>query len=425
MTMDDKKRILVVEDEAIVAENLRRTLEDAGFLVPAIARNGGEAMEMIRRHRPGLVLMDIVLEDSDRDGIELQKAIREEFSLPVIFLTALSDRGILDKAKDTYSYGYLLKPVNEKELVIAIETALKRHELEEALRRSEEMFRTIFESSPIGIELYGPDGTLLHANGSCLDIFGVESVETVRGFNLFEDPNVSEEHRQGIRLGNPVRYETLFDFDRVRKLRLYETSRSGSAYLDVLITPLHIGGRGAFHGYLVHVQDITSRKIYENTLQELSLIDQLTGLYNRRGFLKLASQHAGIAGRNGTKMSVIFIDLNNMKRINDTHGHPEGDRALIQAAGALRKTFRTTDVLARWGGDEFAVLMVNAKDGSDDIADKRLERSIAEVNAEGLLKEPLGLSWGIVRFDPELKESIEDVVARADREMYRHKRREN
>lgn len=423
--MDDRKRILVVEDEVLVAENLRRTLEDAGFHVPAIARNRDEAVEMIGLHRPGLVLMDIVLEGSDCDGIELQKQIRDNFSLPVIFLTALSDKGILDKAKDTYSYGYLLKPVNEKELMITIETALKRHELEEALRLSEEMFRTMFESSPIGIELYGPEGKLLHVNNACLEIFGVQNVGVVRGFNLFEDPNVSGEHKQRLLLGEALRYEVLFDFDQVREMGLYETSRSGAAHLDVLITPLRGDGRGAFRGYLVHVQDITSRKIYENTLQELSLVDQLTGLYNRRGFLKLASQHAGIADRNGTKMSVIFIDLNNMKRINDTHGHPEGDRALIQAAGVLRRTFRTTDVLARWGGDEFAVLMVNAKDGSGGIVDERLERSVAEVNAEGLLKEPLGLSWGAARYDPQLKESIEEVVARADGEMYRHKRRAN
>ncbi len=418
----EKRRILIVEDEALVAENTRRLLMDAGYDVPCTARTCEEAIQKAREFRPHLVLMDIVLDESGCDGVDLQKQIHEELSIPVIFLTALSDRGIVDRAKDSYSYGYLLKPVSEKELMITVETSLKRHELEESLRLSEEKFRSIYESSPIGIELYNADGRLVSLNTACMEIFGLESAESVRGFNLFEDPNIPDDEKKKLSAGETIRYEALFDFELVREKKLFPTSRTGTITIDVLITPLSETGRGSFHGYLVHVQDITPRKVYENTLRELSLVDQLTGLYNRRGFLKLAGQHSNIAERNGERLSIVFLDLNGLKKINDTHGHQEGDRALIQAASVLRISFRNSDVLSRWGGDEFAVLMVNAKNGYDESVEKRLLGSIHDINREGLLKEPLSISWGAVPYEPGKGQNIEDIIIKADEEMYRHKR---
>ncbi len=419
--MDTAPGILIVEDEVLVAENLKVTIEDAGYRVTGTARNRNEAMDTLRASDTDLVLMDILLEDGKCGGIDLEKTIHEEFRTPVIFLTALSDRETLDRAKESHSYGYLLKPIHEKELLIAIETALKRHNLEKALRLSEEKFRSIYEASPIGIELYGPDGRLTQANNACLRMFGAEDLDDVQVFNLFDDPNLPVEVRELLLKGETVRYESTFDFSTVRDQKRNRTAKRGTLTLDVLITPL-TGRSKRKEGYLVHIQDITSRKIFENTLRELSLTDQLTGLYNRRGFLKLASQHAAIASRTGEPLTVYFLDLNGMKRINDLFGHGEGDRALILTAGVLRKTFRNTDVLARWGGDEFAVLMVDAKKGWEESVGNRLSEAVEEVNAEGRLKHPLGLSWGFSSYDPGEGESIEDVVSRADQAMYRHKR---
>lgn len=131
---------------------------------------------------------------------------------------------------------------------------------EEALRISEKVFRTVFAESPIGIELYDRAGRLIEVNRSCLDIFGLNSIEQVKGFSLFEDPNITEEAKKSLSEGRMVRYESAFDFEKVKRLRLYETSKSGTAWLDVLITPL--GGIG----YLVQVQDITRRREAEESL---------------------------------------------------------------------------------------------------------------------------------------------------------------
>lgn len=413
-------KVLIIEDDGIIAHMLTNMLEDAGYLVAGIATNckGGE--HIARETKPDIALVDIMLADVDCDGIDLEHSLRTEMHIPVIFITALSDTSLPVRLQDTHCYGFLSKPVTAHELIINIASALKRHSLEKALRKSEEKFRLIYESSPIGIELYDEQGVLLDANRACLDIFGVSSADEVRGFKLFEDPNVSDDLKEKLRNGETVRYEAPFDFGLVRSLNLYHTSKSGIIHLDVLITPLRTNDNGIY-GYLVQVQDITARTLYENTLRELSMVDQLTGLYNRRGFIKLAEQQMNLAKRNGERMMLFFIDLNNMKKINDQFGHPEGDKALILTAGILRKTFRTTDIISRWGGDEFAVLMINAKEGCGDNIGIRLTEAIKETNSEAILKTELGLSWGCASISPEGNDEIETLIARADQAMYYHK----
>jgi PAS domain S-box-containing protein len=138
----------------------------------------------------------------------------------------------------------------------------------EALAASEERFRDIFEASPIGIEIYDAQGDLITANKSCLEIFGVSDVGQVKGFKLFEDPNITDEVKQRLRNGETIRYETPFDFEKVKQLKLYDTSKSGLIYLDALITPLTSTGNKVHSGYLVQVQDISERKKTEEALRE-------------------------------------------------------------------------------------------------------------------------------------------------------------
>ena len=141
-----------------------------------------------------------------------------------------------------------------------------KRNLAKALCAGDERFKSIFDESPIGIELYDADGLLMDANPACLRMLGVADLAQVKGFKLFEDPNLPDKAKAKLRRGKPVRYEAPFDFEKVKALRLYETSKSGIVHLDVLITPVGVKRKAAPQGYLVQVQDITERKRAENAL---------------------------------------------------------------------------------------------------------------------------------------------------------------
>jgi diguanylate cyclase (GGDEF)-like protein len=159
-------------------------------------------------------------------------------------------------------------------------------------------------------------------------------------------------------------------------------------------------------------------------LQSLSLVDELTGLYNRRGFMAVTEQHLASIRRNQKVPVILYADLDGLKRINDSLGHPEGDRALVQTAELLKETFRTSDTIARLGGDEFVVLAGIGKEESSDSLTARLQEKFLAHNSQTNRPYHLSISVGVVHFDAD-ESSIEEVTARADRIMYEDKRRKH
>ena len=135
-------RIMIVEDEAIVALDLQHKLKTLGYAVSGVASSGEEAVRKVPQTRPDLVLMDIKLK-GDMDGIEAAQRIRDEFNIPVVYLTAYSDENTLQRAKVTEPAGYLLKPFKDREVYATIEMALYKHKMEMELKKSAQRFATI------------------------------------------------------------------------------------------------------------------------------------------------------------------------------------------------------------------------------------------------------------------------------------------
>lgn len=159
-----------------------------------------------------------------------------------------------------------------------------------------------------------------------------------------------------------------------------------------------------------------------SALRSLSLIDDLTGLYNRRGFADLGEQYLKLARRTARGVTMVFLDLDRFKTINDSLGHHVGDRALMKVADILRATFRRSDIVARLGGDEFAVLALEASGESADLLLDRLRERFREFNRTSREPYQLAVSIGMARHDGDSRIRLEDLLAEADNAMYEEKR---
>jgi two-component system, cell cycle response regulator len=156
-------------------------------------------------------------------------------------------------------------------------------------------------------------------------------------------------------------------------------------------------------------------------LKSLALMDPLTGLYNRRGFLTIAGQQLQLAQRTKKNLYIAFIDINQLKLINDTLGHQQGDQAIADAASVLRQTFRSSDVLARMGGDEFVALGIDAAPGTAEALRERLGKTLAHFCLTHPRPYRLSLSLGMASCDPAAGCTLDELLSRADATMYREK----
>jgi diguanylate cyclase (GGDEF)-like protein len=168
--------------------------------------------------------------------------------------------------------------------------------------------------------------------------------------------------------------------------------------------------------------ELSDRWKLEEKLRTASMTDELTGLLNRRGFLTFAQKQWGMADRQQRNFSVIYMDLDEMKKINDEFGHKEGDQALTDISNILKKTFRASDLIARIGGDEFTVLITEPRGSAiESTVARHIEDNLRIHNEQTEKKYKLSVSMGIVHYDPLQPCSIEELLDRADSLMYEHK----
>jgi len=189
-----------------------------------------------------------------------------------------------------------------------------------------------------------------------------------------------------------------------------------SVILAVLLSPMLY-----LFIYRPMVMQFDQIKISEVRMRELALNDMLTGLYNRRGFLTFAAQLLKLSNRAQRGFILIYADMDNLKWTNDAYGHDAGDRALVCIADVLKKTFRGSDVIGRVGGDEFAILALEAKAESLDALRKRLKENLKKTkyNVDSTYK--LTFSLGIIYYNPEKPQTIEELLRCADMLMYEEK----
>ncbi len=164
------------------------------------------------------------------------------------------------------------------------------------------------------------------------------------------------------------------------------------------------------------------QSLLDKELQSLALTDDLTGLYNRRAFLALATQQVRQVRRQGKGLLLFFADIDKLKNINDTFGHREGDYAILRAAEALERSFRDSDIVARLGGDEFAALALEVSKQDQEVILRRLAKNLRNSSNDGS-RLRLSVSVGVARLEPHRNMSIGELMEQADAAMYQEKRR--
>lgn len=169
------------------------------------------------------------------------------------------------------------------------------------------------------------------------------------------------------------------------------------------------------------LQDLSEIVISELVSQQAAVQDSLTGILNRRGFEMLAQKTMANCARYGWKSTLVFLDLNKFKEINDTHGHKEGDQALANFSNLLSHIVRESDIVARLGGDEFVIMLMNSDEFKARYKVECLMKRINEHNSVVDQPYELSASYGIVEYKPDLHKNLEDLISAADQLMYKNK----
>ncbi len=287
----------------------------------------------------------------------------------------------------------------------------------QAMQRDEERrmyLESILKAAPDAIVTLDAEQRVVEWNPGCKALFGYTSDEAVGELldDLIAQDDVLEEaqnYTQMVQKGH--------DLAATETVRY----RKDGSPVEVILagSPIMVGDKmiGAVGVYT----DISERVRMENALRAMALRDDLTGLYNRRGFNVLAEQHLKVANREKRRLILLYGDVDNMKHINDTLGHLKGDQALRMIARSLQGTFRKSDIVARIGGDEFVVLALESEKAHPEELIHRLEKHLRIIKQQDENNIPVSISMGWSIYDPHRASTLDELLILADKAMYNRK----
>lgn len=283
---------------------------------------------------------------------------------------------------------------------------------EKVLQESEEKYRSLVESTDDSIYLVDKDCRYLFMNRNHLMRINLDGREYDK--LTYDDLHTPEEtlaFHQKVSKAISARESLQFEYKSKRNKRHF--FQTFSPVLDQT---------GEVEAIMVVSKDITRLKEIEDQQRTLSITDELTGFYNRRGFYALTEMQINLADRLGNGMYLLYADLDNLKNINDTHGHQEGDRAIIEVSKIIDENYRRSDVIARIGGDEFVILPVGDSRDSVEMISARLQKVLDAYNEKSVLPYKVSLSIGIAYYDPQNPCTVDELLEKADKSMYEQKK---
>ncbi|GJD16659.1 response regulator receiver modulated diguanylate cyclase with PAS/PAC sensor [Rivularia sp. IAM M-261] len=415
----DCPKILVFEDSKVLAIDIRNSLLSLGYAVSDIIDSGSSAIEKVAETQPNLVLMDICLA-GDIDAIAVGNIIRTKFHIPVLYLMEYTVEPNLYQNHRSEPFSHIFKPFAEKDLHNAVEMALYKHHIETKFEVEQQRMLSVINSMGSAVVITGISGDVQVIN---------RIAETLTGWK--EEEVIGKHITQVLKLvdndtGEEIDYLVRQAIKQGQVLNLPENCVLINKNGDLIpigdnVAPIR-DRDGNITGAVIVFQDISQRKQKEEHLVRNAFYDALTSLPNRVLFLdRLRQVFERAKRRNNYHFAVMFLDLDGFKGINDRYGHSMGDDLLVHVASRLNSCVRSGDTVARFGGDEFAVLL-------EDIKNVHLATSVA-IRIQESFKEPLHLkgyeliasaSIGIALSSKNHEEPL-NLLNDADIAMYRAK----
>lgn len=394
--------ILLIEDDSNYSQLLQRKFQyinDYEFDIK-LSDCLLDGLNQLNIEDIDIVLLDLNLPDSW--GIETFKKIYDNNSnTPIIILTGSDDKQMALEAIRLGAQDYLVKgELNINHLVRSVNYAIERNKIVKfnddikELNKDHKKFIYMLDNNIDGILVIDKNYTICYANKSAEKIY-----------------NQSSENLIGTPFGNPV--------VKGEKTEIETFDTSGAKHV-VEMSVAEIVWEGET-SYLASLRDISEHKKKQEALYALSNKDDVTGLYNRRGFQSLAIQHIKLAKQTKSGLIIVVLDIDGLKQINDRFGHMVGTKAIIETAEILQQTFRESDIISRLGGDEFVVLTTITIPDDFKVIESRLKKIIMDHNAKKDRPYNLSISMGTAHYDPINPVSLNELLNQADKSMYAYK----
>jgi diguanylate cyclase (GGDEF)-like protein/PAS domain S-box-containing protein len=430
-----QEKILIVDD---CPENMRllsRILTSRGYEVCTAVR-GDDAIHLAQEAKPNLVLLDINMPEMDGYAVCVQlKSDGRTQNLPVIFISALDDTEDKVKAFRAGGVDYISKPFQMEEVLARVQVHLTLQRLRNQLRstnqelegrikeltRSQKKLREREAWLSAFIQALPTLSFIYDEDGRYLETFATET-QLLRA---------NEENLKGRLISEvmpPLEAKLMMD-------AIHHAIETGKTQIIEYKIPVLAGDERWFEGRIAPMEtnasgrkqvvfiatEITDRVQLYQEVQRLATQDTLTSCFNRRHFMHLAEQEFQRTLRYGRCLSMLMFDIDHFKRLNDKHGHPAGDRVLCALVALCQSHLRTTDILGRYGGEEFVILMPEICGENGLQAAERLRKEIEEMKPD----TPAGrlsvtVSIGVSGFDKtsDSFRNMEVLVTRADQAMY-------
>lgn len=416
--MTEKIFIVLIDTDAQSATSIQRKLDvsqDAVFDIKVLPRLKPE--EASEYSQADAVIFH--LSSFAESGEEIFSSARKNIGphVPILLVAHTKSEPLARELMQKGAQDYLLQEeLTPKLLSHTLHYLVKIAKQEKASRENSEQYRMMIENSSDIITLVDKQGKIIFESPAIEKVFGYPPHE-LEGKSIFdyvhpqEKIQVMEKFKEA--MGQGVLNE---------RIQFQFITKGGEwRYIEAVGSTVFDQARGGLIG-IINSRDVTERVKVERELFSMTIDDPLTSLLNRRGFMILTAQQVKMAQRTKQGSCLIYADLDKLKWINDTFGHLEGDKALAEIAEILKHSFRDPDIIARIGGDEFAVLAIGALEMHASSLVNRVHDTLQRRNRNPIHPYPLLLSMGVIYVDPFSHTSIENLLSRADLLMYQEKK---